>query len=88
MKQLYSVMCAINIFIGVMISQQSLAQPCSCPGGDPIDSVVQFQTISGILPFNNTLTFNQFDPSIGALTCVNMRSYSTYAIFERAHRQP
>ena len=80
MKQLYSVLCVINLLIGVLFSQQTLAQPCSCPGGDPIDSVVQYQTLSGILPFNNTLTFNQFDPSIGALTCVSMRSYSTYAI--------
>jgi len=80
MKQLYILLCVINIFIGVIFSHKTLAQPCSCPGGDPIDSVVQHQMIQGIVPFSTNLNFNQFDPSIGSLTCVFMRSYSTYAV--------
>jgi len=80
MKQLYIVLCAINIFIGVITVNQTFAQPCSCPGGEPIDSVVQHQTLEGILPFTTAIPFNKFDPSIGSLTCVFMRSFSTYAI--------
>ncbi len=50
--------------------QRSKAQCTTCSPGFVIDSVVQEQTLSGILPFNSVLTFNKFDPTVGTLNCV------------------
>ncbi len=71
MKQLYTLICAVIIIIS--IPHKSTAQ-CACAGGEPIDSVVQIQTLSGILSFNTPVLFSKFDPSIGALNCLTTRT--------------
>jgi len=71
MKQLYTLICAVIII--TLIPHKSAAQ-CACAGGDPIDSVVQIQTLSGILSFNTPVFFNKFDPSTGALNCLTTRT--------------
>jgi hypothetical protein len=71
MKQLYALIFAV--IISITIPHKSAAQ-CACAGGDPIDSVVQIQTLSGILAFSTPVLFNKFDPSIGALNCLTTRT--------------
>ncbi len=71
MKQLYTLICAF--IVSITIPHKSAAQ-CACAGGDPVDSVVQIQTLSGILSFNTPVIFNQFDPSTGALNCLTTRT--------------
>jgi hypothetical protein len=71
MKQLYTLICAVIITIA--IPHKSFAQ-CACASGDPADSVVQIQTLSGILSFNTPVFFNKFDPATGALNCLTTRT--------------
>jgi hypothetical protein len=71
MKQLYTLICAVTLFIS--LPHKTSAQ-CACAGGDPIDSVVQIQTLSGILSFNTPVLFNKFDPSTGSLNCLTTRT--------------
>ena len=71
MKQMYTLICAVFIFIA--LPDKSSAQ-CACAGGDPIDSVVQIQTLSGILSFNTPVLFNKFNPSTGSLNCLTTRT--------------
>lgn len=71
MKHLYTLICAV--IFSIAIPHTSEAQ-CACAGGDPIDSVVQIQTLSGILAFNTPVLFNKFDPSTGALNCLTTRT--------------
>jgi hypothetical protein len=58
----------ISLF--TILPQRSQAQCTTCSPGFTIDSVVQEQTLSGILPFNSLLTFNRFNPAVGTLNCV------------------
>lgn len=71
MKQLYTLICAVILIIA--LPDKSSAQ-CACAGGDPLDSVVQIQTLSGILAFNTPVLFNKFDPSTGSLNCLTTRT--------------
>ena len=71
MKQLYTLICVVFLFI--IIPHKSNAQ-CACAGGEPVDSVVQIQTLSGILGFNTPVLFLKFDPSTGSLNCLTTRS--------------
>ena len=71
MKQLYTLICVVFLFI--IIPHKSNAQ-CACAGGEPVDSVVQIQTLSGILGFNTPVLFLKFDPSTGSLNCLTTRT--------------
>lgn len=68
MKKIYLCMAVMGLII---TSQRSLQAQCTtCAPGFQIDSVVQEQTLSGIIPFNSTLVFNRFNPTVGTLNCV------------------
>lgn len=68
MKKLYLLLGMVALF--AISPQRSQAQCTSCSPGFTIDSVVQEQTLSGILPFNSILAFSRFDPMVGTLNCV------------------
>lgn len=68
MKKLYLLVGIVSLF--AISPQLTRAQCTTCSPGFTIDSVVQEQTLSGILPFNSILAFNQFDPTVGTLNCV------------------
>ncbi len=71
MKQLYTIICVALISLTIPAITQA---QCACAGGEPVDSVVQIQTLSGILAFNTPVVFNKFDPAIGALNCLTTRT--------------
>jgi hypothetical protein len=69
MKHVYFIMgmlCSFSLHVNNV-----QAQCTTCPNGFPVDSLVQEKRLTGILPFNNTVTFNQLDLSVGMITCVS-----------------
>jgi hypothetical protein len=68
MKKLYLTIVMVALF--AISPQHSQAQCITCSPGFTIDSVVQEQTLSGILPFNSIIAFDKFDPTVGTLNCV------------------
>jgi hypothetical protein len=75
MKKLYLLAGIVSLFS--ICPQTSRAQCTTCAPGFTIDSVVQEQTLSGILPFNTVLSFNRFSPSVGTLNCVRSSAIVT-----------
>ena len=71
MKQIYSILCFTALFFTL---PNITAAQCTCAGGDPTDSTVQIQTLTGLLPFSSTVPFNKFDPGLGTLRCVVTRT--------------
>lgn len=56
---------------------QSIKAQCSCSLGATPDSIVQSQYFDSITSVNTSVVFNQFDPSIGMLTCFKLTSNVT-----------
>jgi hypothetical protein len=71
MKQLYPFFCICACLLFLIRPERIQAQ-CSCPGGDPIDSVVHTQTLAPTADFLTTIDFPKFNPSIGTLSCLNI----------------
>jgi len=59
-------------FIAASIPQSTFAQ-CTCSSGLPATAISQSVTIAPTLASTLTFTFQQFDPSIGDLSCVRLR---------------
>jgi hypothetical protein len=74
MKKIYTILCII--VLSILLTSHTNAQ-CACSNGDPVDSVVQVQALSGILPFSTIVPFNKLDPSVGILSCVVSRTTVT-----------
>ena len=73
MKQLYKIICAVCLFVFFLSPVKSIAQ-CSCPGGEPLDSVVHSTTLLGLADPNTVVSLPKFSPSVGTLTCVRLRT--------------
>ncbi|HTQ65204.1 MAG TPA: choice-of-anchor E domain-containing protein [Puia sp.] len=72
MKQVYILAIVGLAFIAVSIPQQGSAQ-CLCSGGIAATPITQSVTIAPTQTSVLTFTFQQFDPTIGTLSCVTMR---------------
>jgi len=68
MQKLYTV---LPITITLFFSEQSLSQ-CTCSDGSTPDSLVYSQYVDSMISTSMTLSFPQFDPSMGTLTCFRM----------------
>lgn len=78
MKQIY--LLRLVMFLFTFVPQLTRAQCTTCSPGFTIDSVVQEVTLSGILPFNSIVPFNQFNPATGNLNCVRTSAVVTTTI--------
>jgi hypothetical protein len=88
MKQLYKIICAVWLTSFIIPPQTTHAQ-CSCPNGDPIDSVVHSTLVSGISDPNIVVSLPRFDPTIGTLSCVRLRtSITTVLEMDLYNREP
>ncbi len=67
-------------FILLATFPENLVAQCTCSNGDPADSVVQVQTLSGSIPFSSVVNFSKFPVSTGSLSCVTMRGTVTTTI--------
>ncbi|MGB4770782.1 MAG: T9SS type A sorting domain-containing protein [Chitinophagaceae bacterium] len=72
MKQIYTTFVIFTTFF--LLGTSSIAQPCACANGDPIDSIEQVRIMTGILPFTSTISFDKLNPSIGTLSCIRSRT--------------
>jgi hypothetical protein len=57
--------------------QSKTYSQCTCPDGDPINTVVYTQSIDSITAITSTIDFPKFDPSIGTLYCFQLASTVT-----------
>jgi Secretion system C-terminal sorting domain len=88
MKQLYKIICAVWLTAFIIPPQTTIAQ-CSCPNGDPIDSVVHTTLVSGISDPNIIVSLPKFDPTMGTLSCVRLRtSITTILEMDLYNREP
>ena len=88
MKQLYKIICAVWLTASIIPPQTTKAQ-CSCPNGDPIDSVVHSTLVTGISDPNIVVSLPKFDPTMGTLSCVRLRtSITTILDMDLYNREP
>jgi hypothetical protein len=88
MKQLYKIICAVWLTTFFILPQTTNAQ-CGCPNGDPIDSVVHSTLVTGISDPNIVVSLPKFDPTIGTLSCVRLRtSITTVLEMDLYNREP
>ena len=71
MFKLYKIICAVWLSTSIISPQISNAQ-CSCPNGDPIDSVINTVTLAPTADFLTKIIFPKFDPATGTLSCVKI----------------
>jgi Secretion system C-terminal sorting domain len=72
MKHVYYVVIVVFAFIAAAIPLPTSAQ-CLCTGGLPATAIDQSVTIAPTQTSVLTFSFQQFDPSIGTLSCVNLK---------------
>jgi len=68
MKKLYS----LFIFLAILICLQKSTAQCTCSGGTIPDSLAYSQYFDSIVTTNTTISFPQFDPAMGILTCFRL----------------
>ena len=69
MKKLYPHL----IFSIVLFSTQTARSQCTCSDGSTPDSISYNQNFDSIVTTNTVISFPQFDPAIGVLTCFRLR---------------
>ncbi len=67
---------AFTMLVAVHIPQKGIGQ-CLCEEGATPDSVVQVLNFDSITAVNTSITFSQFNPSIGTLQCFKLSSTIT-----------
>lgn len=68
MKKLY----ILIIFLSILISYQKSNAQCTCSDGSTPDSISYSQYFDSIVTTNTTISFPQFDPATGVLTCFRL----------------
>jgi hypothetical protein len=68
MKKLY----ILFILLAFVVPQQKSSAQCTCSGGTIPDSLVYDQYFDSIVTTNTTISFPQFDPAMGILTCFKL----------------
>ncbi|HVM87212.1 MAG TPA: choice-of-anchor E domain-containing protein [Puia sp.] len=76
MKNVYSVLIALCACLMTFAPKRSFAQ-CTCSTGLPATPISQSITIAPMVTSSLTFNFNQFDPSIGTLSCVSLKDTIT-----------
>ena len=69
MKHVYLLTLVALVFIAAFIPQ-NLAAQCTCSGGIPATPITYTFVLAPTIAASSTLSFPQFDPSIGDLSCV------------------
>ncbi|KAA9035852.1 T9SS type A sorting domain-containing protein [Ginsengibacter hankyongi] len=69
MKKLYPHL----IFAIFLFSTQKIKSQCTCSDGSIPDSISYNQNFDSIVTTNTVISFPQFDPTIGVLTCFRLR---------------
>lgn len=72
MKHVYLTTLVALVFIAAFIPQKLAAQ-CTCSGGLPATPLTYSFVLAPTMAAVSTLSFPQFDPSIGTLNCVQFR---------------
>ncbi|WEK36679.1 MAG: choice-of-anchor E domain-containing protein [Candidatus Pseudobacter hemicellulosilyticus] len=67
MKHIYTVTCVSILLLTLGLSPNLQAQCSTCPGGGEISYTVILDTTTDAFTY---LSFPQFDPSVGVLTCI------------------
>jgi hypothetical protein len=70
-NQLYAICIALG---GCLATATSTVAQCTCGNGSTPDSVVHNFTLAPTSNFSSAITFPKFDPSIGTLSCVNLKA--------------
>jgi hypothetical protein len=76
MKRVYPFMPAICIYMMASFPRIVLAQ-CTCTGGAPATAVVYTTALPISSAATSTVSFPQFDPSIGTLSCLSLQDTMT-----------
>ena len=71
MRKLYPVFFALTLFI-MANSVQRVSAQCLCSGGVPATAVTYYEMLDTTNASTSTISFPQFDPSIGTLSCVSL----------------
>src|ERR1700722_17493981 len=69
MKKIYLLYAIFCILTGFISANTTFGQ-CSCAAGITPNSVTYLQTLKSTNAASSTISFPQFDPSLGTLTCV------------------
>jgi hypothetical protein len=72
-KQLYTMW----MVLGCCLASPAIFAQCTCSDGSTPDSVINNFTLSPTSNFSSTISFPQFNPSIGTLTCVKLSANVT-----------
>src|SRR5665213_1208322 len=76
MKKFYMLMAFSITFIGL----QKIEAQCTCSDGSTPDSISYSQYFDSIIATNTTISFPQFDPSVGVLTCLRLSDTVTTVV--------
>ncbi|MBS1946838.1 MAG: T9SS type A sorting domain-containing protein [Bacteroidetes bacterium] len=76
MKNVYFVLIASSTCLMTFVPKRSTAQ-CLCSSGLPATPITQSITIAPKVSSSLTFNFNQFDPSVGTLSCVSLKDTVT-----------
>ena len=76
MKKFY---IALLLLIGALFSPKDYAQ-CTCSGGTVPDSLAYEQYFDSIIATNTVITFPQFDPAMGQLSCIRLSDTVTTVV--------
>ncbi len=65
------------IFLSILISVKKINAQCTCSDGSIPDSISYSQYFDSIVTTNTTISFPQFDPSVGVLKCFKLKDTVT-----------
>jgi hypothetical protein len=77
MKKLYLIVCGV---ISAFIPFQKNHAQCMCSGGIIPDSIAYEQYFDSIISTNTTISFPQFDPAMGVLSCIKLSDTVTTVV--------
>jgi hypothetical protein len=76
MKKLY-IVC---ILLLCLVPSKKIFSQCMCSDGSTPDSIAYEQYFDSIIATNSTIAFPQFDPAIGALSCIKLSDIVTTVV--------
>ncbi len=77
MKKLYIILFG---FLSALVPLQNNYAQCTCSGGVTPDSLAYEQYFDSIISTNTVISFPQFDPAIGVLSCIKLSDTVTTVV--------
>ncbi len=77
MKKLYLIILG---FLSTLIPAKEIFAQCTCAGGSTPDSLAYEQYFDSIIATNTTISFPQFDPAMGILSCIKLSDTVTTVV--------